>query len=96
MANTYTLIEAKTLGSNTANVTFSSIPQTYTDLLLKTSLRYTGSSADSVKMLFNNSSSNYNFKYLEGNGSSASSGSNWFQGIWIDTVGSTSDTCNRK
>jgi len=92
MANTYNLIEAKTLGSNTASVTFSSIPQTYTDLLLKTSLRFTGSSADSVKMLFNNSSSNYSFRYLEGSGSSVSSGSNWFQGIWIDTVGSSANT----
>lgn len=34
MANTYTLIEAKTLGSSTASITFNSIPNTFTDLSL--------------------------------------------------------------
>ena len=91
MANTYTLIEAKTLTTTTASVTFSSIPQTYTDLLLKTSLRYTGTNADAVKMLFNNSASNYTAKWLEGSGASTSSGSQFFQGIWIDTVGSSTN-----
>jgi hypothetical protein len=41
MANTYTLIEAKTLGSAVASVTFSSIPQTYTHLQLFMSTRAT-------------------------------------------------------
>ena len=91
MANTYELIEAKTLTTTTASVTFSSIPQTYTHLLLKTSLRYTGTNADAVKMLFNNSASNYTAKWLEGSGASTSSGSQFFQGIWIDTVGSSTN-----
>lgn len=34
MANTYTLITSQTLGSNTATITLSSIPQTYNDLQL--------------------------------------------------------------
>ena len=42
MANTYTLIEAKTLTTTVASTTFSSIPQTYTDLLVKVSSRGTG------------------------------------------------------
>jgi hypothetical protein len=35
MANTYTLIESQVLGSAAASVTFSAIPATYTDLVLK-------------------------------------------------------------
>jgi hypothetical protein len=32
---TYTLIESQVLGSSAASVTFSAIPATYTDLVLK-------------------------------------------------------------
>jgi len=39
MATTYQLISSQILGSSSASVTFSSIPATYTDLLLKVSLR---------------------------------------------------------
>jgi hypothetical protein len=39
MANTYTLIESQVLGSSAASVTFSAIPATYTDLVLKFSSR---------------------------------------------------------
>jgi len=35
MAATYNLISSQVLGSSAASVTFSSIPQTYTDLVLK-------------------------------------------------------------
>ena len=39
MANTYKLIEARTVSSATHSVTFNTIPQTYTDLLVTFSLR---------------------------------------------------------
>jgi len=39
MANTYVLIASNTLGSSAASVTFSNIPDTYTDLILKWSSR---------------------------------------------------------
>lgn len=39
MPNTYTLISSNTLSSSAASVTFSSIPATYTDLVLRWSAR---------------------------------------------------------
>jgi hypothetical protein len=39
MAATYTLISSQVLATSAASVTFSSIPQTYTDLVLKVSAR---------------------------------------------------------
>jgi hypothetical protein len=39
MANTYTLISSNVLSSSAASVTFSSIPQTYTDLVVRMTTR---------------------------------------------------------
>jgi hypothetical protein len=39
MATTYTLISSQTLASSAASVTFSAIPSTYTDLVIKVSSR---------------------------------------------------------
>ena len=39
MAATYTLISSNTLSASAASVTFSSIPSTYTDLVLRMSIR---------------------------------------------------------
>jgi len=66
MANTYTLIESKTLGSNTASVEFTSIPQTYTDLLLKTSVRTSNNNFDSIMIRPNSSSTNLSTKWIQG------------------------------
>jgi hypothetical protein len=70
MANTYTLIEAKTLSSSIGDVTFTSIPQTYTDLKIVASPRTDrGAGADWFGVTFNGSTSGYSSKWLEGNGS---------------------------
>jgi hypothetical protein len=72
MANTYTLISSVTVGSGgAANITFSSIPSTYTDLCLKISLRsaYSGP-ADNISIGFNGSTASFNIKLLYGTGSS--------------------------
>jgi hypothetical protein len=94
MANTYTLIEGKTLGSSTASVTFSSIPQTYTDLLLKVSARSDWSNAinsDSLIVRPNGSSSNLNSIRLYGSGSAAGSDTN--DGVnFIANANSTAST----
>lgn len=76
MANTYTLIEGKTLTTATASVTFTSIPQTYTDLLLKVSARNdTENPTGSIYFNSDTTNTNYNVKRLLGDGSAASSNS---------------------
>jgi hypothetical protein len=74
MANTYVAIATTTVGSGGAStISFTSIPGTYTDLLLVYSLRSSTSGEDSL-IKFNGSSSNFSSRSLKGDGSSASSG----------------------
>jgi hypothetical protein len=76
MANTYKLIEAKTLASAVSSITFSSIPQTYTDLQVLFSARgTTGLGANVIIIEYNGNGSSYNFIRLMGYGSGANSGS---------------------
>lgn len=58
---TYTLINSSTLGSATASVTFSSIPTTYTDLILVASAQSTQATTyDNLIIQFNSdTASNY-------------------------------------
>jgi len=71
MANTFTLISSVTVGSGgAANIEFTSIPATYTDLLIKTSYRGTSAHiAYDTSISFNGSSSNFAGKGLYGSGS---------------------------
>ena len=74
MAATYTPIASITLGTATSSVTFSSIPQTYTDLVLITNAKQTAVSGANPKFRLNSdSASNYSYTYIMGDGSSASS-----------------------
>jgi len=89
MANTYTLISSNTLGSNTASVTFSSIPNTYTDLVLKCSSRNSVGNSEIRITLNNSTASNYSYTYLLGYGTgvdSARAGS----ASYIYSIGATS------
>ena len=74
MPNTFTLIASNTVSSAVSSITFSSIPATYTDLVIKMSARKANNDYD-IQLKFNGSSSSYSGRYLEGNGASASSGS---------------------
>lgn len=69
MASAFTLISTATVGSGGAtSMSFSSIPGTYTDLLLKISaLNTTGLSNNGVT--FNGTSSGYKLRALRGTGS---------------------------
>ena len=74
MATTYTLISSVTVGSGgAANIEFTGIPATYTDLVVKLSGRNSASGDDRFTIQFNNSSSNLSQRRLYGEGTNVNS-----------------------
>ena len=69
------LIQTITLASTAGGVIFSSIPQTFTDLLIVVSARSlrTGNNFEYLGLFINNTFSGYSTRALEGSGSSARS-----------------------
>jgi hypothetical protein len=98
MANTYIQIASINVGAGGAStMEFTSIPSTYTDLLIKFSGRDNAAAVThNIQMIFNNSSTGYSGKYLLGDGSSASSGGTasptWMQGTYLSGASSTANT----
>ena len=97
MPSTYTLISSNVLGSSAASVTFSAIPSTYTDLVLRMSLRISTTDAiDGYLWTINgNTSSNYSQTYLLGWGNSVTSGRftrSGFLEVYTDANTATSNT----
>ena len=73
MAKTYEPIATTTLGSSAASVTFNSFSG-YTDLIIITKARNTGTAFSQIRLRLNgDSGSNYSSTTLYGNGSSAGS-----------------------
>ena len=68
---TYTLISSNVLTSSQASVTFSAIPATYTDLVVRWSSRADNASAANTNWVELNSdtTANYSYIYLQGGGS---------------------------
>ena len=71
MTNTYVAIATVTVGSGGGSITFSNIPQTYTDLALFISGRtgWTTDTNDQIRIYLNGNTSNYSHKLLLGTGS---------------------------
>jgi len=99
MPATYTLINSNVLTSAAASVTFSAIPATYTDLVLKWSARESAASTErDLTVRFNNDSSTlYSNRWIGGDGSSASSSNvstfaNFFLGSYTPGANATSNT----
>lgn len=83
MPSTYEKIATYTVPSAQADFTFSSIPSTYTDLILITNY---GLSADADSTFYVNgvnTGTAYSETYLRGNGTAASSGRRTSQSRWI-------------
>ena len=97
MATTFELIGSAEAGSGgAASLSFSVIPSTFTDLVLKVSLRATTSGIDATKVTFNNSSSGYVYRSIWGSGSGSASSFNdgaatYFQ---LQYAGGTSSTAS--
>jgi hypothetical protein len=90
MANTYTLIDKAILGTTASSVTFTAIPSTYTDLLVKVSSRNT-SSSEIFDFGFNGVTTNQSSIYLNGSGSAATSATYTLFGRSVQT-GATAST----
>lgn len=74
MASSITAISSVTVGSGgAANITFSSIPQTYTDLLVKFSTKEASTGSWEIFVDFNNTSANRISRRLRGTGSAVGS-----------------------
>ena len=71
MPATYEPIATYTAPSAQASYTFSSIPSTYTDLILVSSAKSNGTGDDLRIVLNTSANANYSFTQLYGNGSSA-------------------------
>jgi hypothetical protein len=87
------LIATATLGTAATSVTFSSIPQTFTDLLLVASVRWTGAALDVDMPIYLNGSAAGSTRYLYGNGGSVVSGTTAYTRVYAG-AGGTSATAN--
>ena len=87
------LISSQTVGAGgIADITFSSIPQTYTDLSLKISLRGVGINFPSIYMDINGVTTNRSLRWLQGSGSAANSYT--FTTPDVGTANTTSQTAS--
>ena len=98
MANTYTLIASNTLGASAASVTFSAIPATYTDLVMRWSVRTDyGATRTGFDIAANSITSGYSETYIiQYNSTVISSGTyttnDHFVAEYIDGTGATANT----
>jgi hypothetical protein len=97
MATTYNLISSVTVGSGgAANIEFTSIPQTYTDLAILCSIRTDRSDyQESLQLRFNGSTSNYTTVGISNDGSSVVTSSTTGEtGMLIGILPGSSSTSN--
>jgi len=94
---TYIPIATQTLGSAATTVTFSSIPSTYTDLVIITNFGLTATGGGLAMYYNGDTGANYSDTILEGNGSSAVSvreTNNPYMGVGPYWVGASTTLTN--
>jgi hypothetical protein len=99
---TMTKLATTVLSANTASVTFSNIPQNYTDLRISVSGRTTGGVGDSselgtISFSFGSTSYTYSDRFIGGSGTAAYSSANSTAATstpiyWVNGSGSTAST----
>lgn len=73
-SNTYVALDTKVLGTAATSVTFTSIPQGYTDLVLVATVQATSGSPENLLFQLNSDTgANYSNTWLSGDGSTATS-----------------------
>ena len=96
MPNTMELIASSTVGSGgAANISFTSIPSTYTDLVIKLSGKtgsFDSNANDAINLSFNGSTASFTARVLFGTGSSTGSLTNSYYGGLADS--STANAAN--
>jgi hypothetical protein len=92
MPSTYEPIATNTLGSAAAQITFSSIPATYTDLVVVVNASLTTGSANMNLNFNNDTSALYSATWVGGNGTSALSSRNTGNNLMVTTYYGTLQT----
>jgi hypothetical protein len=93
MPSTYTPIATTTLTTSTTTVTFSSIPSTYTDIIIVASTKTTTPAYQPILRFNSDTATNYSATAVSGNGSSAVSTRHTSQnGIYVNPGAGTGGT----
>lgn len=94
---TYIKIATVTVGAGgAASIDFTSIPNTYTDLVIKASTRRdTSTGSGGLQLKFNGATTNYSYRRIYGTGSGAASDSNSSDtSLYVGEVGNASNTAS--
>jgi hypothetical protein len=97
MATTYKAIATVTVGSGgAATIDFTSIPQTYTDLVIMSSVRGNQNNGIELYLRFNGSTSGYSGKYILKDSSDATpvSGNSYTDRLFCGIVGGATPTAS--
>jgi hypothetical protein len=88
------LIQSQTLGSATGSIVFSSIPASFTDLIIKVSARSStaGSSVEPCLLAFNGDSAGYTTRTLNGTGSGINTSAPARLAFFAPRAGTTSNS----